>query len=308
MSRADENRATSIRQRINHKLRQRGEDVQFGLHRYAMERFLYRLGKSPHREQFVLKGGSLLALWGGNMYRPTRDLDFTGYGSAEKADILQALREICLQPDEGVELVFDPDSLVIEPIRDDSEYHGFRIRFGASLGGSKISMMIDIGFANAILPSAQDAEYPTLLDDAAPYIRTYPREAVVAEKLHAMVVLGERNSRFKDFYDMNTMAREFSFDGKTLAGAIAATFERRNTQIGEVLPVALTSRFYSDEARARSWRTYLDRNGLPGAPQDFTQVGEAALAFLLPMWEALTNKSEFESRWTADGPWEKVKK
>ena len=158
-------RSESIRQRIRNRLKERGEDVQFGLQRYAIERFLYRLGASPHRERFVLKGASLFALWGGDVYRPTRDVDFTGSGSSEESSVLEALREVCRQPGEPVELSFDPRSLAAEPIRGDSEYKGLRIRFEARLGSSRIPMQIDIGFANAIQPPAQDAEYPTLLDD-----------------------------------------------------------------------------------------------------------------------------------------------
>ena len=74
-------------------------------------------------------------------------------------------------------------------------------------------MQIDIGFGNAIEPPAIEAEYPTLLDGARPRIRAYPHEAVVAEKLHAMVALGERNSRYKDFYDLHVLARQFPFEG-----------------------------------------------------------------------------------------------
>jgi predicted nucleotidyltransferase component of viral defense system len=272
---ANDHQAESIRHRLRNLLRERGEDMQFGLQRYAIERFLYCLGASSHRDRFVLKGASLFALWGGSVYRPTRDLDFTGYGSADEADVLAALREICVLSSPSDELVFDTDTLHAEPIRDDSEYNGLRIRLAATLGTSRIPIQIDIGFGNAIEPPPQYADYPTLLDDPPPRIRTYPSEAVVAEKLHAMVVLGERNSRYKDFYDLHVLAGQFQFDGERLARAIAATFERRRTPIIAALPTALTARFYADEARTRQWRSYLTRNGLPGASADFDSVGRA---------------------------------
>jgi hypothetical protein len=66
-------RAESIRQRLRNALRSRGEDVTLGLQRYAVERFLYRLGQSQHRKRFVLKGATLFAIWG-TAYRPTRDI------------------------------------------------------------------------------------------------------------------------------------------------------------------------------------------------------------------------------------------
>lgn len=88
MSSSPRDRAESIRQRLRNRVRERGEDVQLALQRYAAERFLYRLGVSRHRERFVLKGAMLFTLWGSALYRSTRDLDFTGYGSSEAADVM----------------------------------------------------------------------------------------------------------------------------------------------------------------------------------------------------------------------------
>jgi hypothetical protein len=84
MSFSPRDRAESIRQRLRNRVRERGEDVQLALQRYAAERFLYRLGVSRHRERFVLKGAMLFTLWGSALYRSTRDLDFTGYNGARR--------------------------------------------------------------------------------------------------------------------------------------------------------------------------------------------------------------------------------
>ena len=303
MSKSARDKAESVRHRLRNRLRERGEDAQFGLQRYAVERFLYRLGASPYRDRFVLKGAALFALWGGAVYRPTRDLDLMGYGSPEETDVLAVMREICLDPAAADEIVFVPDTLSAEPIRDDSEYQGLRVRLDATLGASRIPVQIDIGFGNAIEPPPQDTEYPTLLDDPPPRIRTYPPEAVVAEKLHAMVVLGERNSRHKDFYDLYVIACQFPFDGKRLMRVFSATFKRRRTPIETALPAALTPRFYADEGHARQWRAYLSRNSLPGAPADFVAVGELLQAFLVPPWRALADDRPFFDTWPASGPW-----
>ncbi|MEJ7669740.1 MAG: nucleotidyl transferase AbiEii/AbiGii toxin family protein [Casimicrobiaceae bacterium] len=303
MSSPGPDRAESIRKRLRNRLRERGEDVQFGLQRYTVERFLYRLGESAHRDRFILKGAALFALWGGAAYRATRDIDFTGYGNPDEASVLAALREVCESPSPHDELVFDAATLTSEPIRDDSEYQGLRIRLQGRLGESRIPVQIDIGFGNAIDPPPQITIYPTLLDDPPPRIKAYPLEAVIAEKFHAMVVLGERNSRYKDFYDLHVLARQFSFDGQRLAQAFGATFERRRTNIEEALPVALTPRFFSDEPRAAQWRTYLARDRLPGAPADFSAAGELLRAFLAPIWNALAAGNALESAWPPGGPW-----
>jgi hypothetical protein len=285
-----------------------GEDFQFLLQRYASERFLYRLGKSTHRSRYILKGAMLFALWGGSLYRPTRDLDFTGYGSTETDDILASLREVCSVPVADDGLSFDATTLTAEPIRDDAEYHGLRIKFRATLANARIPMQVDIGFGNAIEPPAIDTDYPTLLDGPAPNIKSYPQEAVVAEKLHALVMLGERNSRYKDFYDLHALARQFPFDGIRLARAITATFTRRNTAITPALPAGLAPRFYVDAARAGQWRAYLSRNELPGAPSDFAMVGEFLQTFLGPAWRALAAGQPFADSWPPTGPWSSARR
>jgi hypothetical protein len=280
-----------------------GEDFQFLLQRYASERFLYRLGQSAHRSRYVLKGAMLFALWGGSLYRPTRDLDFTGYGSAEANDVLASLREVCSVPVPDDGLSFDLTTLTAEPIRDDAEYHGLRIKLRATLDSARIPMQIDIGFGNAIEPPAIDTDYPTLLGSPAPHILAYPHEAVVAEKLHAIVVLGEHNSRYKDFYDLYVLARQFPFEGARLSGAITATFTRRMTAISAALPAGLAPRFFVDDTRAGQWRAYLSRNVLPGAPSDFAIVGELLQTFLGPVLSALAAGQPLMDSWPAGGPW-----
>lgn len=185
----------------------------------------------------------------------------------------------------------------------ESEYNGLRIRLEATLGGSRIPVRIDIGFGDAVEPPSQDSEYPTLLDDPPPLIRTYPPEAVVAEKLHAMVMLGGRNSRYKDFYDMHVLARRFKFEGELLKRAIAATFDRRRTSFDGELPAALQPGFFGDVARAVQWRAYLTRNALSGVPAEFEASGELLQRFLVPLWHSLADGRAFSDSWPPDCPW-----
>jgi hypothetical protein len=243
------------------------------------------------------------ALLGGSIYRATGDLDFTGYGGSEPTDVLVIMREVCAVPVSEDGVVFEAASLTAEAIRGDAEYGGLRLKFRVALRVARIPMQIDIGFGNAIEPPATMALYPTLLDMPAPRIRAYPQEAVVAEKLHAMVVLGERNSRYQDFYDRYVLGRQFAFDGVRLTAVVAATFARRQTAIGVALPVALASRFYADDARGTQWRAYLARNPLPRASSDWIAVGEVLRKFLAPLWSAIAEGRALSERWPPTGPW-----
>lgn len=303
MSRQEtDGRAESIRQRLRNELRARGEDVTLGLARYAVERFLYRLGRSRHRERFVLKGATLFAIWG-TVYRPTRDIDFTGYGSSEEDDVVRDLCEVCETPDDVDGLVFDTASITAAPIRDGSEYHGLRVRIRARMGESDIAVRIDVGFGNAIVPGPEETEVRTILGDPPPRILAYPRESVVAEKLNAMVTLGERNSRYKDFYDLHAMANAFDFDKDTLVRAVRATFLRRRTPLVAAIPTSLTPSFYASADRLTQWRAYVTRNDLLEAPADFQAVGELLARFLQPVWEQILTNGDGTGEWPPGGPW-----
>ena len=297
------NMAASVHDRLLNGSRARGEDFQFILQRYAAERFLFRLGESKYRDQYVLKGAMLFALWGGSIYRPTRDLDFTGYGENEAEAVVACFREICdlAVSDDGLQ--FNGSTLTAEPIRDNAEYNGLRVRFQTKLGSARIPMQIDIGFGNAIEPQPCEVKYPTLLNGASPRIRAYPPEAVVAEKLHALVVLGEANTRMKDLYDLYVIASQFDFDGVTSRERSERHFSEDVPSIGAGLPVGLATRFFNDEDRSAKWRSYCDRNTLPGAPRDLRQVGERLGLFLSPVWSALAGHSPTPRRWPAGGPW-----
>jgi len=298
------NFAASARARLLIATNQRKGDFQLMLQRYTAERFLYRLGVSPHRNRFVLKGAMLFVLWDDPAIRPTKDLDLAGYGFSDAPSLLAAFREICSQPCPRDGLEFALDTLEITPIRVAAEDHGFRINLDVRLAGAVIPFQVDVGFGDAIVPEPVDVIYPVLLDAEPPHVRAYPREAAIAEKLHAMVSLGDANTRYKDFFDVYALGSRFTFAGRTLAAAISATFSRRKSATFSPWPVALTSAFYAAAPRGDQWARYLKRSKLVDAPADFALVGERVRAFLEAPARAVSNGEDFASSWLPGGPWQ----
>ncbi len=200
--------AASVHARLLARAKERGDDFNLILTRYAVERFLYRLSVSPARDRYWLKGALLFDLWFGVPHRPTRDADFLGFGPADAGTLRDAIREVCSNKvADG--MVFDPDSLVIEEIREAARYGGLRAKLVGRLGNARCPIQLDVGFGDAVTPGAEDAEYPTLLDGLpAPRLRVYPRATVVAEKLEAVVSLGMANSRMKDYFDLFALVTE----------------------------------------------------------------------------------------------------
>jgi hypothetical protein len=197
---------------------------------YVLERLLYRLSQSKHCDRFALKGAILMTAGLDDPHRPTRDLDLLGFGDPDPDAMIAIFREVCaIKADDAA--VFDIEGLTVDRIRDEQEYGGLRLRTTATVDGARVRVVIDIGFGDVVVPRVEEMELSVLLDQPAPRLRTYPRESVIAEKFHAMVVLGRANSRMKDFHDIWVLKRTFEFKGDALARAIAATFGRRKTEI-----------------------------------------------------------------------------
>jgi len=188
MTRPPKNISASVRARLAQRARDRGDDFQLVLTRYANERLLYRLATSVHADRFILKGAALFTLWVGQPHRATRDLDLLGFGDAGEAHLRDVFVEVLgrSMPEDGV--AFDVEVLEVGPIRDDQEYGGVRVTTVARIAGAQVRVQVDIGFGDAVTPDAELVDFPVLLDFPAPRLRAYPRETVVAEKVDAMVL------------------------------------------------------------------------------------------------------------------------
>lgn len=273
------NRIASIRQRLLDRARTRGEDFQLVLDRYAVERLLYRLSISPHREQFLLKGALLFALWFDQPHRPTRDADLLGFGPPDPERLAALAAELCaIEADDG--LRFDVGSMAVEPIREEAAYEGLRIRLLAILGDARCHVQWDVGFGDAVTLAPADVDYPVLLEGMpAPRLRVYPRETVFAEKLEAIATLGIANSRMKDYFDLLALLHEGAMDKPVLTQAIRATFQRRATALPDGVPFGLTDAFATDAQKQAQWTAFLRRNRLT-APALAAVVAELRAFFI----------------------------
>jgi len=256
------NLSASVRVRLANLAQAQKEDFQELLSRYARERLLYRLSVSEYQERFILKGALLFSYWTGAPHRPTRDMDFLGHGSPEIALLEKVFRDLCqieVQPDG---LIFQPDSVRGERIKDEEKYEGVRLHVTALMDKARITLQIDVAFGDRVVPGPEEIDFPTLLDFPAPHLQSYTRESVVAEKFEAMVKLGMLNSRMKDFFDLWSLSQEFSFEGATLSNAIKTTFETRGTAVPLESPLALTPEFYEDQQKNSQWKAFLSKSRL----------------------------------------------
>ncbi len=295
--------AHSVQARLTNVAKQTRRPFAELLELYAVERLLHRLGRSRQRERFVFKGALLLRGWLGSDARPTRDLDLLGPSDLDEAELRGAIDELMHLEVEDDAITFLPRSVTAEPIRGGSSVLGLRAKFDGSLGQVRLRYQVDVGLGDAVYPAAVDVVPGGLLGLPMASVRAYTPYTTVAEKLEAIVVLGEANSRTKDYYDLFQLPRALDFDGPTLVESIRRTFARRERVIPAMPLEGLSDRFAEDPLHATRWPAFLDKGQLRTAETDFRAVIHAIRRFAEPVLEAARESLPFDSRWEAGGPW-----
>ncbi|WP_305806713.1 nucleotidyl transferase AbiEii/AbiGii toxin family protein [Stenotrophomonas sp. YIM B06876] len=256
------NLGASIRARLKQRADATQQDFNLTLTHFGLERLLYRLSVSPHAANYLLKGALLFSLWYDQPHRPTRDADLLGFGPDDIDTAVSAFREICqIAVEDGI--AFDPASVKGSEIRKDAGYGGVRIDLQAKLDGARIALQVDIGFGDAVTPTPESLNYPVLLEDLpVPQLRSYPKYTVVAEKFHAVCLLGMANTRMKDYFDLWVMLTEDALEPAEMRRAIKATFARRQLALPSATPSGLSDAFALDTAKQRQWAAFLQKNRL----------------------------------------------
>lgn len=300
----ERNIAASVRTKLLNHARETKQDFNLVLTRYAIERLLYRVSISTHTNNFLLKGALLFDLWFDIPHRPTRDIDFLGFGSTELPDIEKVFKDICThEVNDGV--IFLAESVRATEIRADANYSGARVMLLGVIDNARCQIQIDIGSGDAVTPGPEDAEYPVILEEFdAPKLRVYPRYTVIAEKFEALTVLGIANSRMKDYFDLWILSRYSEFEGNVLRQAVQDTFAARKTTLSGEAPFGLTAAFAQDAQKKIQWQAFLRKNQLE-APA-LQEIIEALTIFLQPVFEANNDKSVLHIYWQAGGPWSSI--
>ena len=300
-AKAIRNIGASVRQRLLNKARQDNRPFQELLQYYAMERFLYRLSVSSFADRFILKGALLLRVWQAPLARPTMDIDMLGRTANTQENITTIIHHVFAVEEQEDGIIFDPESITVEPITEDADYEGLRVRFRGHLDAARLTIQLDIGFGDKVYPAPVQESLPSLLNFPQAEMYCYSRESMIAEKYEVMAKLGILNSRMKDFYDIWMLSRQYNFDGSRLAEAIKQTFEQRGTILVE--PQEIFSRKFVEEKQTQ-WTAFRKRIGLEFLPEDFNQVVQQLELFLSPVVKGLTEKGTHGVGWNAPETWQ----
>jgi predicted nucleotidyltransferase component of viral defense system len=233
---------------------------------YVLERFLFRLSQSRHRDRLVLKGGMLLAVFGDR--RPTRDIDLLAQETSNDVEaVARLVRDVLVvSVDDGV--VFKHDRLTADVIRGEEVYPGVRVAVPASIHRAQIRLRIDVSVGDPVTPGVIEVAYPSLLAEPFP-VAGYSLETVLAEKIVTMIDRGDTTTRERDFADVVLLTARNTVDAPQLSSAIAATAAYRHS----VLQLLRETLVDLGALRQTDWARFVDRAGLqPAVPASYTEA------------------------------------
>lgn len=285
MVKAKKNTGKSVKARLLNVMNETGYKYMYLLARYFNERLLYRVSVSQYKDNFVLKGGSLLYALNGLESRPTIDIDFMAESiSRDREYLTDVFREILSIACDEDGVTFDIESLKTEPITVDKKYPGTRFLVIAHMDTIVHPMSMDIGFGDIITPCPEAVDYPLLLQDIPSInIQAYSLETVIAEKFHAMIDRDTFNSRLKDFFDCYQILTTRDLTDEMLYEAIKATFDNRQLEQKDNLQL-FTDEFAIDASRVQQWKLFLKKiqwkNGI-----DFKDVMTIVIVRLKPLYD-----------------------
>jgi len=294
---------SSIRAKLQNKAQETQRPFAEVLQYFGMERFLYRFSCSEYANQFILKGALMFTVWNVPERRSTLDIDFLARFDNQITSIEKMVKEVCkieVIPDG---LVFDPETVKGQRIKEDADYEGVRVKFLGFLDRSRVHIQIDIGFNDIIYPRPKFIEYPVILDFPKPHLKGYPAESVVSEKFEAMIKLGLLNSRMKDFYDIWLMMHQFNFDSTKLSDALRKTFAYRKTELPEGKKLFAKEIYDEKSDRQTLWKAFLNKGYIKYAPEKLSAVAKEIEKFLYKPLNAINKAEKFDVGWKASGPW-----
>ena len=246
--------ATQLKAKIRNLSAGDSRKAQTLIRNYIMERFLERVALSRYRNNFILKGGMLVAAVVGLETRATMDIDTTVKSlKLDMENATEIIKEIiATEVADGVNFRITR----VTDIMEEHDYPGIRFMLEASLDNLRQAIKIDISTGDIITPSAVEFSYHLMFEDRSISLLTYNLETLLAEKMETIMSRGLANTRMRDFYDIHVISCQRFFDQEVLKNAFYATSEKRET-VGQISDfIDILSSIESDEVMKSQWENF----------------------------------------------------
>ena len=217
--------ARQLKDLIRNLSKKKSADAQILMRNYMMERFLERISLSEYKNQFILKGGMLVAAMVGLDARATMDLDATIKGTNVSVEDVEMIISIPL--DDGVAFRIKQISEIME----EADYPGVRVSMETKFDGVITPLKIDISTGDVITPREIKYKFNLMLEDRTIEVWAYNLETVLAEKLETVISRNVTNTRMRDFYDIYILQELYGeqLQKQVLWTALVATAKKMET-------------------------------------------------------------------------------
>lgn len=230
--------------------------AQLVMQNFMLERLLERISVSKYQQNFILKGGFLIAAMVGLDTRATMDMDATIKGlPVNEQTIREMFGEICkIELDDDVSFSFRS----IGEIRESDEYTGYRVSLSANYPPMAVPLKLDITTGDRITPKEIEYRFKLLLEDRSISVLAYNLETIMAEKLETVISRGDQNTRPRDYYDIYILAKlQYSnINLNRLKEALSATTEKRGSSIVVKDYRRIMNAIKNSEVMERQWNNY----------------------------------------------------
>ena len=248
------NTATQLKAKVRNLSGGDSKKAQTLIRNFIMERFLERIALSQYRNNFILKGGMLVAAVVGLDTRATMDIDTTVKSlNLDKENATKIIEDIiAVEIPDGVQFRITK----VTDIMEEHDYPGIRFMLEATLDKMRQAIKIDISTGDIITPRAVEYSYQLMFEDRAISLWTYNLETLLAEKLETIMARGTANTRMRDFYDIHVISQQEFFDKEVLKKAFLATSEKRDTTVQIPDFRNILSSVESDEVMKSQWESF----------------------------------------------------
>lgn len=226
------------------------------LQNYMLERFLERVSLSKYRDNYIIKGGFLIASMVGLDSRATMDMDATIKGYPVNEETIQKMIEDIIAVPVEDDITFRLKS--IGEIREGDEYTDYRVALSADYEKMAVPLKLDIMTGDKITPREIEYSYKLMMEDRSISVLVYNLSTILAEKLETVVSRGDQNTRSRDYYDVFilTKLQAENIDMESLNTVLKATTEKRGStelmrQYREIMQVVKNS-----DVMKRQWDNY----------------------------------------------------
>lgn len=221
-----------------------------------LERLLERISVSRYQQNFILKGGFLIAAMVGLDTRATMDMDATIKGlPVNEQTIREMFDEICkIELDDNVTFNFRS----IGKIREEDEYAGYRVSLSANYSPMAVPLKLDLTTGDKITPKEIEYHFKLLLENRSISILAYNLETIMAEKLETVISRGDQNTRPRDYYDIYILAKlqSSNIDLNSLKAALNATTKKRGSKTVVENYYRIMDTVRSSEVMQKQWYNY----------------------------------------------------